>query len=87
MQRLLAGLEREIFLDGYYKAFGFTAGPCRLCRDCRPEGACRFPDLARPAMEACGMDVYATCRNAGIELNVVRCRDEPGKHINLILID
>ena len=24
-------LEREIFLDGYFKAFGMGAGPCELC--------------------------------------------------------
>jgi predicted metal-binding protein len=86
MQRLLAGLERTMFLDGCYKAFGLCAGPCRLCSDCDPTGRCRFPYLARPAMEACGIDVYGTCRNAGIELKVVTRPGAPSKHINLILI-
>jgi len=87
MQKLVAGLERAMFLDGFYKAFGFCAGPCRLCPTCDPSGRCKLPDLARPAMEACGIDVYATCRNAGIELKVVTRLDAESKHVNLILID
>jgi len=87
MQRLVAAIERRMFLDGYYKAFGFSAGPCRLCRTCSPDARCRFPYLARPAMEACGIDVYATCRNAGIKLEVVTRRGAPFRHVNLVLIE
>jgi predicted metal-binding protein len=87
MQRLVVALERAMFLDGFYKAFGLCAGPCRLCASCAPDRPCRFPDLARPAMEACGIDVYATCRNAGIELKVVTRLDAESKHVNLILIE
>jgi predicted metal-binding protein len=87
LRTLLVQLERTIFLDGYYKVFGFGSGPCRLCARCNTEKLCRFPDQARPSMEACGIDVYTTCRNAGIELHVVTEFDAPSKHINLILID
>ncbi len=86
-QFLLAALEREAFLDGFYKAFGMSAGPCRLCAKCDPAGRCQHPDVVRPAMEACGIDVYATCRNSGVELNVVTRRDAPAKYVNLVLID
>jgi hypothetical protein len=37
-------------------------------------------------MESCGIDVYATARNSGIELNVATREDGPSKFINLILI-
>lgn len=64
--------EREAFLSGYYKAFGMGAGPCRLCDVCDLEGGCKHPDKARPAMEACGIDVFKTARKAGFPIQVVR---------------
>jgi predicted metal-binding protein len=87
MHRLVAELERAAFLDGHYKAFGLGDGPCRLCRECDLTGDCRHPELARPSMESCGIDVYATARNSGIKLEVATRRDGPSKYINLILID
>jgi predicted metal-binding protein len=87
MHRLLAEVERALFLDGFYKAFGLSAGPCRLCAECDMDGRCRHPYLARPSMESCGIDVYATARNSGIELNVATREDGPSKHINLILVE
>ena len=62
MSEVVAALERELFLAGHYRAWGMGAGPCRLCAECDPSGPCRFPDQARPSMEACGIDVYATVR-------------------------
>ena len=87
MECVLADLERTIFLDGFYKALALGAGPCRLCATCDTARPCRHPYLARPAMEACGIDVYATCRNAGLELNVVRDPADRQKYVNLILIE
>jgi len=87
MRRLVAELERTAFLDGLYKAFGLADGPCRLCRTCDVTSDCRHPEDARPSMEGCGIDVYATARNSGIELDVATRRDGPSKHINLILLD
>ena len=87
MRRLAAELERSAFLDGHYKAFGLADGPCRLCKECELTGDCRHPELARPSMESCGIDVYATARNSGIRLEVATRRDGPSKHINLILMD
>jgi predicted metal-binding protein len=86
MHRLVFDLERAAFLDGYYKAFGLGAGPCRLCKDCNVEGLCRHPYEARPSMESCGIDVYATARNSGLVLEVVTRADSQSKHINLILL-
>ena len=34
MRRTVAALEREAFLAGFYKAFGFACGPCGLCEEC-----------------------------------------------------
>ena len=38
-------LGREIFLSGYYKAFGLSAGHCRLCEEC-PLSECRHAEVA-----------------------------------------
>ncbi len=58
---IVCEMERRIFLAGYYKAFGFGNGPCRLCGTCNLK-RCTRTDQARPGMEACGIDVYATAR-------------------------
>lgn len=87
LARLLVAIERRAFLDGFYKAFGLGAGPCRFCGQCDTSRNCRFPELARPALEACGVDVYATCRQAGIELQVVRSHRQMPKYVSVVLID
>ena len=40
------------------------AGSCPVCEKCTyPDAPCRFPDKARSAMEALGIDVVALARN------------------------
>jgi predicted metal-binding protein len=87
VREIIALLEREVFLAGYYKAFGMASGPCRLCGECNLSGACRHPDEARPSMEACGVDVYATVRSAGWEIDVVRTEQDPARFFGLVLVD
>ena len=65
MYKIVSSLESMAFYDGHYLAFGFAAGSCRhtFCgqqEDCRAlQGdKCRFALLARPSMEAVGIDVY-----------------------------
>lgn len=84
---VVATLEREIFLDGYYKALGLSAGPCRFCKSCDVTEPCRHPDKARPSMEACGIDVYRTARDCGFELEVVKTDECPYSYVALILIE
>jgi predicted metal-binding protein len=84
--RIAVELEREVFLAGFYKALGLGAGPCRECTRCPPKG-CAHPDRARPSMEACGIDVYATVRINGYPIEVLvdtRCR---GNYYALVLVD
>jgi predicted metal-binding protein len=87
MRKGIASLEREMFLDGYYKAFGMASGPCNLCKICDITQPCKFEDLARPSMEACGIDVYATLANVGYKLEVVKSYDQICHYCGLILID
>jgi predicted metal-binding protein len=87
LRKLVAALEREAFLSGHYKAFGYACGPCRLCRTCAFDRGCRHPEQARPAMEACGIDVYRTARDAGFKIEVARDEDDPQNYFALLLID
>jgi len=84
---LVVRLEREIFLDGYHKAFAWGAGPCQLCKECDLTGPCCHAERARPAMEACGIDVFATARGAGFPISVVRTRDDDRNYFGLIGIE
>jgi len=86
-KEIAVGLERELFLAGHYKAFGLGAGPCPLCETCAFEEGCRHPDQARPAMEACGIDVFATARKHGFTLEVARGREDPQHYFGLVLIE
>jgi predicted metal-binding protein len=87
MRTQIASLEREMFLDCYYKAFGMACGPCNLCKSCDVTQPCKFEDLARPSMEACGIDVYATLANVGYKLKVVKSLQQMCHFCGLILID
>jgi len=87
MTRIAAAVEREIFLSGYYKAFGFGSGPCRLCRTCDVDGSCKHPYQARPSMESCGIDVFKTARKNGFKIEVVKNYDCQANYFGLVLIE
>lgn len=65
---------------------GYVAAACKelLCflhDDCpvlARKGACRHPDLARPAMEASGMDVYKMAAGAGWDIYPIGRSLSPG---------
>lgn len=68
-------IESLAFYDGHYLAFGLAAGSCRhtFCGkqdNCQAlEGKkCRFSILARPSMEAVGIDVYKMVAEAGWDI-------------------
>ena len=69
-KKMLAELEGKAFHMGFPLALGFAAGECSLCvpaaRCAVLEGdECRHPLQARPAMEACGFDVFAIAKKVG----------------------
>jgi predicted metal-binding protein len=80
-------LEREIFLAGYQRAWALSSGPCLLCQTCDPTKPCILPEQARPSMEACGIDVFSTVRNAGWEIEVVKSLDSTFRLFALVLIE
>jgi predicted metal-binding protein len=94
IRKIALALEEKIFLDGYYKAFAFPCGPCWTCKECvvgklnrGKAAACRHPELARPAMEAAGIDVFATARAAGLPIDVVRDEQCSQNYYALVLVE
>jgi len=79
-------LEREIFLSGFYRAFAMGDGPCRLCDECNLV-KCIHPVKARPSMESCGIDVYATVKANGFPIQVVKDRNCDQNYYGVILVD
>lgn len=82
----LIGLEKKAFLSGLHKAFVLGAGPCTVCDKCSGEGACNRSDLARPSMEASGIDVYETAKAADLYLAPVKEKGQYVKYIGLLLL-
>jgi predicted metal-binding protein len=86
-KEIVVKLEREAFLSGYYKAFAMGCGPCYLCEKCAFDEGCRHPDEARPAMEACGIDVFRTARTAGFPIEVVTSTSCEQNYYALLLLE
>lgn len=83
---IVATLERDVFLAGYYKAFALGAGPCNLCNECSME-VCRHPVKARPSLESCGIDVFCTARNNGYTIEVLKDHSCRMNRFGLVLIE
>jgi predicted metal-binding protein len=84
---ILVRLEKEIFLDDYYKAWSMGSGPCRLCKECDLTALCNHGFEARPSMESCGIDVFKTARDNGFPINVVKTHEEERNIFGLILVE
>jgi len=79
-------LERNLFLMGYYKAFGLPADTCALCKECAYPKQCKFPNEKRPTMEACGIDVFQTLKNLKLATGLVRKIEDCFYSYSLILL-
>jgi len=87
LKDLTVKLELEAFFAGYYKAFGMGCGPCFLCKECAFDDGCRRGGEARPAMEACGIDVFKTARTAGFPIEVVTSESCEQNCYGLVLLE
>lgn len=86
VKKIMVKLEREVFLQGFYRAFALGAGPCYLCKTCNLK-QCRYPDKARPSMESAGIDVFATARKAGFPIEVLDSYDCRPNYYGLLLVE
>ena len=101
VQKTIVDLEDMAFHDGFYKVLAYSGHQCKWCGSCAAKegGAelkdCRHREKARPSMEAAGIDVYGTCKNAGWDLRVmtfemtdeVKKWDGPMTTVMLLLIE
>lgn len=85
IRSIVVKIEREMFLDGYFKAFGMGAGPCELCDACAE--FCRHPNKTRPSLEACGIDVFTTARSNGFPIQVVKTQNCNGNYYGIVLVE
>ncbi len=73
--QIVAFLERRARSWGYGPR-GFAAGTCRdvlchfqpYCQALMTDKGCRYPDISRPSMESCGMDVYTMAAHVGWDM-------------------
>ena len=86
VSEVIVELERKVFLSGFYKALGLGAGPCELCSACDFDD-CKYPEKARPSMEASGIDVFKTARKAGFPIEVLTSTRREGNYYGLVLIE
>jgi predicted metal-binding protein len=69
LQKILLFLEQQAFARNYYWAISFTGGSCRVCgKACSHSGVCNNKSKGRIPMEACGIDVFKTCKNIKIDI-------------------
>ena len=90
IRKSLFEIEKHAFLSGYYKSFvyGFC-GPCTICDKCVVEEGiltCKYATESRPSMEAAGMDVFKTVKNAGLELEVQRSANPKDLNMYTLLL-
>lgn len=83
--KVLLELEKMAFLMNYYKAFALKGGTCHLCETCGE--FCNHPTMARPSMEAVGIDVFAFAKDNGYKIEVMGADASVLKIYCLVLLD
>lgn len=86
-QKLMLKAEKTAFKAGYYRAFAYWAGPCSICTECNPPAPPKKCTATRPSMESAGIDVFATVRKQGFELETRKDKNEFVKYFGLLLLD
>jgi len=81
---IAADLETYARENGYRESTGFAAGSClpvfcknKACRVIAADQPCRFPALARPSMEAVGINVFKMVKAAGWEIQRITRDSDP----------
>jgi predicted metal-binding protein len=88
MTARLLELERAVFLSGHQKTFLLNQACCDACEECpRSRARCRDKAKARPSPEAFAVDVYATARGAGFDINVISTNPSEINRIAILLIE
>ncbi len=85
-QEVTVNIEKEAMLS-HGCGFAFAMALCVLCEECSYPEPCRYPHLARPAMDAYGMDIGKTLAPLGFQVEY----DKEGKLLpawySMVLLD
>ncbi len=71
LHEIMLELEKEAKKLGFKNSYALIGGNCKLCKICNAKlgiKECKYPDKARPSLEAMGIDVIDTCRRIGINI-------------------
>jgi predicted metal-binding protein len=91
-------LETAAQKAGFIRAKGLAAGSClpvfcrkNKCRVIEEENECRFPSIARPSMEAVGINVFKLIQKVGWEIQPITKDTDPdsipgGVLVGLVLV-
>jgi len=78
---------------GFSESKGFAAGSCKpvfcpeyQCQALIDGESCRYPDIARPSMEAVGVNVFKLVRSVGWEIHKISKDRDPESFPNGILV-
>lgn len=88
-RKALIEMEKELFLNEFYKAFALVPGPCDSCGTCKvvSREACCMPSQNRPCIEGTGIDVFALVKRFKKNAKVNKDPSEPFRSYGLILLD
>lgn len=81
------GLERMLFLEGYYKAFSLVGECCALCKVCAYPNDCRFPQEKRPSVESFSIDVIGTLKNLNTSSQVLTDTGATFNYYGMVLLE
>ena len=81
------GMERMLFLEGYYKAFSLVGECCALCKSCAYPEECRFPQEKRPSVESFSIDVIGTLKNLGTTSKLATSTGDTFNYYGIILLE
>ena len=80
-------LERLLFLEGYYKAFGLVGETCALCKECTYPKDVVYPQERRPSVESFSIDVIGTLKRLGKTPKVANHHKEAFSYYGIILVE
>lgn len=73
LHAIINDIETLAFKSGFYLAAGLIGSECLLCEECvgqSGEDPCRHPYIARPSMQALGINVIRTSEKAGMPVRL-----------------
>ncbi len=85
-QEVTLALEKEAMMS-YGCPFAFAMVLCVACEECAYPDPCRYPHLARPSMDAYGVDIGKTVEPLGFQVQFDKDGNMLPAWYSLVLID